>query len=274
MFRRLTPALVLSLAAFSLTDLARSQSPELDFNKLSLVFREDFDLDLSVSPWGPNTRWIAHTPWHGDFGDAQFVDPRPGFPFTVSDGMLRIEARKNGNGKWESGLLSSADENGYGFSLKYGYFEMRAKLPPGPGVWPAFWLATVADKTRPPVAGLEIDVLEYYGHNPVAYQTVAHLWEPDGKENREMGYSPHQISVLPDQLTKDFNTFGVMVTPEWIVFYLNRREVARDKTAPEHQRPLHILLDLALGSGFPIDKTRNPSYMYVDYVHAYKFLHD
>jgi len=30
-----------------------------------------------------------------------------------------------------------------------------------------------------------------------------------------------------------------------------------------------LLVNLALGSGWPIDKTPNPSYMYVDYVRAY-----
>ena len=37
-----------------------------------------------MSAWGPGTRWIAHTPWHGDFGDAAFSDPLPGFPFATA----------------------------------------------------------------------------------------------------------------------------------------------------------------------------------------------
>ena len=128
-------------------DDAFAQSSEIDFSKLQMTFREDFDDTLSVSPWGPNTRWIAHTPWAGDFGDAAFADPRLGvFPFTLEGGILRIEARKNDKGKWESGLLASADSSGRGFSQQYGYFEMRAKLPKGPGVWPAFWLGSIVDK--------------------------------------------------------------------------------------------------------------------------------
>ena len=141
------------------SDGAFAQSSEIDFSKLQMTFREDFDDTLSVSPWGPNTRWIAHTPWAGDFGDAAFADPRLGvFPFTLEGGILRIEARKNDKGKWESGLLASADSSGRGFSQQYGYFEMRAKLPKGPGVWPAFWLGSIVDKAAP--ASVEIDVLE------------------------------------------------------------------------------------------------------------------
>src|ERR1700722_17875043 len=75
----------------------------LDLSNAKLTFDEEFDT-LSVSSRGPDTRWIAHTPWYGDFGDASFADPEPGFPFTVSNGVLNIEARKRADGKWQSGL--------------------------------------------------------------------------------------------------------------------------------------------------------------------------
>jgi len=70
----------------------------LDLTDFQLVFDEEFDR-LDVSARGPNTRWISHTPWNGDFGDAQFIDPRPKFPFTVNNGILTIEARKGSRGK-------------------------------------------------------------------------------------------------------------------------------------------------------------------------------
>jgi hypothetical protein len=122
------------------------KAPSLNLDGFEVTFSEDFDGELDVSPWGPGTRWIAHTPWDGDFGDAAFADPVEGFPFTIEKGILRIEARKDDslkdkwNRKWAAGLLSSNDPKGNGFSQQYGYFEMRAKLPAGAGVWPAFWL--------------------------------------------------------------------------------------------------------------------------------------
>src|SRR5260370_28690012 len=73
----------------------------IDLKQYRLVFDEDFNT-LDVSAVGPGSRWIAHTPWAGDFGDAQFADPTPGFPFSISDGILRIEARKGADGKWRS----------------------------------------------------------------------------------------------------------------------------------------------------------------------------
>jgi hypothetical protein len=273
---RLTPTalgLAASVALF-LSGPALCQPAELDFSKLTPTFTEDFDDVLSVSPWGPNTRWIAHTPWAGDFGDARFADPLLGiFPFTTENGILRIEAKKDSDGKWASGLLASSDPNGRGFAQQYGYFEMRAKLPKGPGVWPAFWLASVVDKKAP--TAFEIDVLEYYGNNSSRYQANVHAFQQHPVENAPASNYvwpplPFDVKVPPDALTDNFNTYGVMVTPEWIIFYLNRHEEFRMRTPPEHQRPLQVLVNLALGSGWPIDKTPNPSFMYVDYVHVYK----
>ena len=135
--------IVASMVCHMMAGVAQAQSVNgtaLDLCGLRPTFTEDFN-DLKVSAWkiGDN-RWIAHTPWHGDFGDAGFSNPQTDFPFTVKDGLLRIEARKEANGKWHSGLLASADQWNDGFSQLYGYFEVRMKIPKGPGTWPAFWL--------------------------------------------------------------------------------------------------------------------------------------
>jgi hypothetical protein len=76
-----------------------AEASSLDLSEFELTFREEFDGPLDVSAWGPGTRWIAHTPWAGDFGDARFADPGKDFPFTIKDGILCIEARKDKDGK-------------------------------------------------------------------------------------------------------------------------------------------------------------------------------
>jgi beta-glucanase (GH16 family) len=239
-------------------------APTLDLQQYELTFNEEFD-HLSVSSRGPGTTWIAHTPWNGDFGDAAFSDPRPDFPFTTSEGVLRIEARKDADGKWRSGLLCSRDRDGpsgQGFAQKFGYFEMRAKLPPGPGVWPAFWLIGVDKAT----SSAEIDVVEYYGQFEDSYRlgTIVHdpRGGPDGLGSK--------IDVPAGSLVETYHTYGVDIEPDWMTFYIDQKQVWRTKTRPEFQQPMYVLLNLALGSGWPIDKTPNPSYMYVDYVKVYR----
>ncbi|HBC85837.1 MAG TPA: hypothetical protein DCZ94_02670 [Lentisphaeria bacterium] len=247
----------------------------LKLDGFKMTFSEEFDKPLDVSAWGPGTRWICHTPWNGDFGDARFTDPGDDFSCKVEKGILYIEARKDEAFKakdqwkrpWKSGLLCSNDPKGNGFSQQYGYFEMRAKMPKGPGVWPAFWLSSSFDRKNPKggeTGCVEIDIIEYYGHAPNSYTATMHVWEP--KPHWGEGTS---IMTKPDEASSGFHNYGCMVEPDFTTMYFDGIEVWKTKTPKEHNKPLMILLNLALGSGWPIDKTPNPSVMEVDYVRAY-----
>lgn len=255
--------LAAGFAIFRGSSFGQETRSVIDLSDYEITFDEPFD-KLDVSAWGPNTRWIAHTPWNGDFGDATFVNPTPDFPFSVANGILRIEARRDAQGKWRSGLLASTDHYGRGFSQQFGYFEMRAKLPPGPGLWPAFWLVG----NRDPDTSAELDIMEYYGRFPDMYESVVHVWK---KTDRGRDYTVLQRHPVPtDSLWKDFHLYGASIDPDWIIFYLDRTEVGRTPTPPEFRRPLFILLNLAMGAGWPIDQTPNPSVMEVDYVRAFR----
>ena len=243
-----------------------TRAAELNVSALELVFDETFR-DLSVSPNGPNTRWKAHTPWHGDFGDATFVNPQPGFPFNKVGGEFQIEMRKNLVGHWESGLLSTVGPDGEGFKLRYGYFEMRAKLPAGPGVWPAFWLnAQPAKGTGDPA--IEVDIFEHYGKFPAAYNTTVTVWPTAGAGQKPRS-TAQIIPVASGSLSSGFHDFGAKIDPAWTVFYFDRIEVWRTATPPEHHTGFMILADLGLGGGWPIDGAPNPSAMWIEYVRAY-----
>jgi beta-glucanase (GH16 family) len=256
--------------AFACTALTCSAAPAekvmLGTCVYTRLFSEDFQ-NFHVHPWRSDGEgWIAHTPWAGDFGDAAFTDPRPGFPFIVKDGVLNIEAQKDQGGKWHSGLIASADGRGIGFSQLYGYFEFRAKLPAGDGTWPAFWLASVASPP-PRQTSIEIDIMEHYGRSPADFHSVVHIWNADGSHPRPS--ASHITPVPSGSLYSDFHNYGVDVEPDLIIVYFDRKEVWRTATPAEHQRPLLILADLALGSGWPIDKVPNPSIMQIAYIHTF-----
>jgi hypothetical protein len=238
-------------------------APEkLDLSRYVLSFDEPFD-KLDVSPWGPHTRWIAHTPWNGDFGDAQFIDPQRDAPFRVAGGMLIITMDRKG-GKWRSGLLASSDRDAHGFTQAGGgYFEMRAKLPGGRGVWPAFWLGYAG---KPGERSPEIDIMEYYGHNPAAYMATVHIWQ-DGKG---VDGETRKIDVPAASLEKDFHLYGASIDEKWVIFFLDRKEVARVASKPEYLKPMFLLVDLGAGGGWPIEGMPEISTMTVDYVRAYR----
>lgn len=238
-------------------------SDALDLKQFERTFQEDFD-HLDATAWGETkSRWITHTPWNGDFGDARFHDPWDGFPFTTKDGILQIEARKGADGVWRSGLLASTNPKGQGFSQAFGYFEVRMKLPKGNGVWPAFWLIGL-DRSK---FTAEIDVIEYYGRAPYRFQSGYHVWRPEGQQNISDGFT---TTVEQDSLSDDFHTYGVEIQPKTTVFYFDRKPIWSFDTPPEFHMPFFPLVNLALGGGWPVDETPNPSFLLVDYVHVYK----
>jgi beta-glucanase (GH16 family) len=263
--KKLSAAIALALLAQASSGAA-GENQLLDIEAYVMTFEDGFDR-LSVSDWGPGTTWIAHTPWNGDFGDAKFANPREDFPFTLSNGILKIEMLKDSEGTWRSGLLASVDSKGKGFSQKYGYFEIRSKFPPGEGVWPAFWLIGVERLGPDPKATAEIDIVEYYGRNPGAYSSSVHVWPKDKsiKKFTQTG----KTQVEPGVLSQDFHLYGASVDPDKIRFYLDRKEVWSIDTPDQHKQPMFMLFNLGLGSGWPTENTPNPSVMEVDYVRAY-----
>ena len=236
--------------------------PELPVDRFQVTFRDDFEaLDISGAR-GAGARWYAHTPWNGDFGEAKFADPGPQSPFSRLPHGLRITARQGDDGRWRSGLISSKDAIGPagGFSQRYGYFEIKARLPSGDGVWPAFWLAGVANPAPSP----EVDIFEFYGRWPDAYRVTTHLWE--GQRDRLNAQSV--VRVSRGSLSDRYNLYGVWIQPDVTTFYFNRRPVAQQKTPPAFNRPFYILVDLALGGGWPVDQLKGEQYMDIEYVQA------
>lgn len=259
--------IVAGMSATVLLSIAAPKPPALPQVRceMRLVLDEPFDeLSVASSKIGP-ARWTAHTPWSGDFGDAQFIDPGPDGPFSVANGILSITARKDAAGKWTSGLLAAADASGAGTGTRYGYFETRMKMPPGPGTWPAFWLAALKPVTEGD-GNVEIDVIEYYGQFTSAFRAALHVWFTDKAKYRAEGT---KVDVPDHSLVGEFHTYGVDISPQAVVYFVDGKEFWRQPTPPELTYKMYPMVNLALGSGWPIDKTPNPSVLLVDYIRVY-----
>lgn len=252
---RVVAAAFLALPWLVGTGVFPIRAETLDLADYTPTFVDEFKT-LDISAWGPGTRWIAHTPWHGDFGDAAFADPGPGGPFSLTPEGLRITAARTSEGRWVSGLICSMDRDGpgqHGFAQRYGYFEMTARFPEGSGTWPAFWLVGT-DKSK---ASAEIDVVEFYGGFPQYFHSVQHIWV-DGKDRYGRD---KKIEVPPHLLSERYNTFGVRITPETTTFFLNRQSIWSTPTPPEYRQPMYLLANLALGGGWPIGDLKPPVWL-------------
>lgn len=238
---------------------------DLELSGYELSFSEEFDGPLDVSNWGCNTKWIAHTPWAGDFGAAAFSEPRLGFPFTISDGILAIEARRAEDGSWWSGLLASWDKCGSGAAAQYGYFESRLRVPKDPGFWPAFWLIGVVSE---PHGTAEIDVFEHYTVNTGSFSTGFHKHPgSDGSPKISDGLT----YTIPDGTRlSDFHLYGVLIDEKEMVMYFDRKEIWRAPMPPEFRQPMYPLIDLAVVANDISADTPDRAKMFVDYVRIYQ----
>ncbi|MGO4705707.1 family 16 glycosylhydrolase [Microvirga sp. 2MCAF38] len=236
-----------------------------------LAFADDF---RSLRLWdGSSGVWEPHYPWGGRTNPPNkelqyYVDPRAGReagdfnslnPFSIEGPGLIIRARPS-QGKvdfpYVSGLLTTARS----FSMQYGYAEIRAMVPRGKGLWPAFWLAP-DDQTWPP----ELDVMEVLGDRTRTMFVSMHT--------RSFGeYVQAQARVSTPDLSADYHTYAVKWTPEEIVWYFDGRAVGYTVTPSDMHRPMYLIVNLAVGGhwpGTPDSATRFPAEFRIDHIRVF-----
>ncbi|MBU3691252.1 MAG: glycoside hydrolase family 16 protein [Solirubrobacterales bacterium] len=190
-------------------------------------------------------------------------------------GNLVIVARHlQGSGR-ERGSYTSARLTTSGrFSFRYGRVAVRARLPRGQGLWPAFWmLGTRFPELDWPFCG-EIDVMEYLGHQPrISY---GYVHGPGSMAEIGVGGENRSDRPLPD----GFHVFSARWSPSQVSFSVDGRVFRTVERAsyPAGQtwafdREMFLLLNLAVGGGWPGKPdatTRFPARMKVDWVRVWE----
>jgi beta-glucanase (GH16 family) len=101
-----------------------------------------------------------------------------------------------------SGMVSSKP----GFNFTYGLIQVTAKLPYGPGLWPALWLAATNDQWPP-----ELDIMEHW-YSDQDYKIYDHT----------VGTSYIGGPVpTPVNLSTGFHTYSLMWTKDRVTWYLD-----------------------------------------------------
>ena len=241
-----------------------------------LVYANEFNtLDLRQKD-NPDGFWKTEGYWgtRNLNGETQtYVDPDyKGLglnPFSIVDGALVITAAKAsaavkphlvGNTTNTSGMLTSEGT----FSQQYGYFEMRAEMPEGTTMWPAWWM--LADHgTWPP----EIDIFEILTHSPETLHTNQHWTDAAGKKG-----SAGRASLISDS-SEGMHTYGFDWGPDEMVWFYDGVEIHRAQTQRGNDVPMHMLINLATGSwGGGEDQhtwsTLDNRQMKVDWVRVYE----
>ena len=282
----------------------RKNSPSLNLaSDYQLMFSDEFNGSaLDPLKWNTSYLWGPYLTINQEeqyYVDALGTDKGKSYsPFSIEQGVLSITADHSSNSgsdippvslpeadssiwaknpeyrqgpypntpHYTSGVITSYDS----FKFVNGYAEIRAKVPSGDGLWPAFWLLNAYYVGSLP----EIDVMEILGENPnLAYHTF-HRSNTNGEQISTQFTTTHNLPV--EGYAEDFHTYGVRWQPGEITWYVDGNAV-HTYTDPEGQNSayqlMYVIANLAVGGNFnsvPVDPSLFPATFDIDYIRVYQ----
>lgn len=251
-----------------------------------LVWSDEFDKPGLPDPakWNYEEGFVRNN-------EAQYYTRDRGENARVENGMLIIEARKerfpnpsydpdakekktgrHGRefAEYTSASLTTLGKAGW----TYGRIEVRAKLPPGRGTWPAIWtLGTNIHQVGWPVCG-EIDIMEFVGFEPGIIHANVHANNRERTKKTDKG---SQMSI-PDA-SEAFHVYTMDWDAKHMDFFVDDKKYftfSKDdsgKYAWPFDANQYLILNLAIGGAWGgakgIDDTCFPQRYYIDYVRVY-----
>ena len=277
---------------FSLGKLPEGKTINLD--DFELVWSDEFDGDkLDKSKWTYNWWEVERKGgyWHEDMVEvkdgnlvisAQYFDePKVNYHYDKWKDKINFDEYKAG---WYTGSISTINL----YEQKYGYFEVRCKLPAAYGLWSAFWMMNdgVDNVDGSGQDGTEVDIFEsfYYKDHWWGNDCVVSGIHYDGYGADHKGDSIGK-TFIENNPYPEYNTYGLEWNENEYIFYLNGVETGRLSTGGVSQNPEYLLLTVEFsgengvasgdrhGAG-KISKTPDknwPAEFVVDYVRCYQY---
>jgi beta-glucanase (GH16 family) len=190
---------------------------------------------------------------------------------TLSNGQLHITAKKERvqSKSYTSGRIRTINKGDW----TYGRFEARIKLPPGQGLWPAFWMLPTDEVYGGWPQSGEIDIMEFVAADPVRTLGNLHYGDPYPNNKYQGASFALNTGTFPDAF-HDFAIEWEAGTIRWFVDdILFMTKTAQDLSPynwPFDQR-FHFLLNVAVGGnlGGTVDPNIFPKVMDVEFVRVY-----
>lgn len=186
---------------------------------------------------------------------------------SIQDGNLKITIKKDGEIYTSSRITTLGKKE-----FTYGRMEVRAKIPTGKGIWPAFWmLGSNISKVGWPKCG-EIDILEYIGREPGKVFTSLHTQDSHGNT---INTKKTEIKDIEN----GFHLYAIDWTKDKIEFFVDDQSVyifapkeKNENTWPYNQ-PFYFIINVAVGGNFGgdiIDGSIFPQEFLIDYIRVYQ----
>ncbi len=208
-----------------------------------LVWHDEFDgPELDRSKWGFRLNfWGRRFPAYSEQG------------VELKDGALRLHMIKLPDGNFTSAQLQTGSLTydipkdtppqkfwPFGkmekprFLHRYGYYEIRCRLPKNKGWHAAFWLQApgVGSHPDPRYCGVEVDVMETYLLDQGKI-VGGPIWGGYGRDNRRSGHFQWEHVETPDF----WHRYGVHWHPAGYDFYIDGKLVGRTTPDPSKVAP-------------------------------------
>ncbi|EAZ81139.1 glycoside hydrolase family 16 protein [Algoriphagus machipongonensis] len=190
----------------------------------------------------------------------------------IEEGVLKITAIADSS--YSKGYTSARIHTRGKKSWKYGYIEVKAKLPSGRGTWPAIWMLPEENLHGGWPANGEIDIMEHVGFDPGVVHGTVHTKAFNHKIGTQKGNS-----ITVPKFDSEFHVYAIDWTTEKIDFFIDdelyftfENNGGNYEEWPFDQE-FHLILNIAVGGGWGgqkgVDPTIWPQQIEVDYVRVY-----
>jgi len=213
--------------------------------------------DLPVMPSVTSSAFQAHPEWR----NSQAYN-NPNYSNSANDPTL---APTPFLPEYTSGIITTYDS----FKFTHGYAEIRARLPQGDGLWPAFWLLNGYYVDQQP----EIDVIETRGENP---NELVHSYHLSPKDGGPPSYTWSSFSSDPDGFSDGYHTYGIAWEPGKLDWYVDGVKKHTHTGPSVSSQNMYAILNLAVGGNFNFadtDDSQFPIDFEIDRIRVYQVNH-
>lgn len=186
----------------------------------SLVWNDEFKgRTIDNAKWRTNQPRMTAYDGVGNFDE--------GTVRSVGNGRLLMTAYKNPdtanyNGKTYLTTNSITTENR--MSFKYGYLEVKAKVPYKAGCWPSLWLrspnATQTDLTGKDGYNMEVDIIEPFGYTDQNGTTIHETNKSNDSDHCQAAVGNYKFKNA-ENLANEYHIYGFLWTADEMKFYID-----------------------------------------------------
>lgn len=194
------------------------RGPELDLSGYNIVVYDEFEGDsLNTDLW----EFRGNGARRGGYNAESQVE--------VKGGNMIISGEYLIDGEYGEGWYTAAVKLKERY--KQGYFEIKCICNDSPGYWSAFWIQAdspyTASVSKGGTGGAELDIFESYCYDGDKY-AITNTIHCAGVDGVQEGFQSALLGKFKgNDITKEYNTYGLEWTEEEYIFYVNGVETVR-----------------------------------------------